>query len=52
MAHLWRGVMREYADRLPTLAGAPVITLQEGGDAADSCGEALGSHWGAGLCEI
>ncbi|GAA4719423.1 threonine synthase [Pedococcus ginsenosidimutans] len=31
MATLWRGVIREYADRLPTLAGAPVITLQEGG---------------------
>lgn len=31
MAHQWRGVVREYADRLPTLAGAPVITLHEGG---------------------
>lgn len=31
MAYLWRGVIREYADRLPTLAGAPVVTLQEGG---------------------
>ena len=31
MATLWRGVIREYADRLPLLAGAPVITLQEGG---------------------
>ena len=31
MATLWRGVIREYADRLPTLAGAPVVTLQEGG---------------------
>jgi threonine synthase len=31
MASLWRGVIREYADRLPTLAGAPVVTLQEGG---------------------
>ncbi|MEI2777069.1 MAG: threonine synthase [Tetrasphaera sp.] len=31
MAHQWRGVMREYADRLPTLAGAPVVTLLEGG---------------------
>lgn len=31
MAILWRGVIREYADRLPMLAGAPVVTLQEGG---------------------
>ncbi len=31
MAHQWRGVIPEYADRLPTLDGAPVITLHEGG---------------------
>lgn len=31
MAHQWRGVIREYADRLPMLAGAPVVTLLEGG---------------------
>ena len=31
MATLWRGVIREYADRLPMLEGAPVVTLQEGG---------------------
>jgi len=31
MAHQWRGVIHEYADRLPMLAGAPVITLREGG---------------------
>ncbi|HYN29690.1 MAG TPA: threonine synthase [Dermatophilaceae bacterium] len=31
MARLWRGVIREYAARLPSLAGAPVVTLQEGG---------------------
>ncbi|NYJ75427.1 threonine synthase [Allobranchiibius huperziae] len=31
MAHLWRGVIREYADRLPMLAGAPIVTLGEGG---------------------
>jgi threonine synthase len=30
-AHLWRGVITEYADRLPSLAGAPIITLGEGG---------------------
>ena len=31
MAHLWRGVIREYAERLPMLHGAPIITLGEGG---------------------
>ncbi len=31
MARLWRGVIVEYADRLPSLAGAPVVTLGEGG---------------------
>ncbi|WKV16395.1 threonine synthase [Janibacter limosus] len=31
MVHQWRGVITEYADRLPMLAGAPTITLREGG---------------------
>jgi len=31
MAHLWRGVIQEYRDRLPSLQGAPVVTLGEGG---------------------
>ncbi len=31
MAHQWRGVITEYADRLPMLTGAPVVTLREGG---------------------
>ncbi len=31
MAQLWRGVIREYADRLPVTASTPVTTLQEGG---------------------
>ena len=31
MAHLWRGVIHEYGDRLPSLAGAPIVTLGEGG---------------------
>lgn len=31
MAHQWRGVIREYAERLPMLDGAPVVTLLEGG---------------------
>jgi threonine synthase len=30
-AHLWRGVIHEYRDRLPSLEGAPVVTLGEGG---------------------
>jgi threonine synthase len=31
MAHLWRGVIEEYRDRLPVDATTPVITLHEGG---------------------
>ena len=31
MARLWRGVIHEYSDRLPSVDGAPVVTLQEGG---------------------
>jgi threonine synthase len=30
-AHLWRGVVAEYADRLPLRDGARVVTLGEGG---------------------
>ncbi|HEX6937162.1 MAG TPA: threonine synthase, partial [Actinomycetes bacterium] len=30
-AQLWRGVIAEYADRLPVDAGTPVVTLGEGG---------------------
>ena len=37
MAHLWRGVIREYAARLPMLDGAPVVTLQEGGTPLIPC---------------
>lgn len=31
MAHQWRGVLREYADRLDVTEATPVITLGEGG---------------------
>jgi threonine synthase len=31
MAHLWRGVIEEYRDRLPVSPATPVITLREGG---------------------
>ncbi|MFC4555982.1 threonine synthase [Georgenia faecalis] len=31
MAHLWRGVVEEYRERLPIGPGDPVITLGEGG---------------------
>jgi threonine synthase len=31
MAHLWRGVLEEYRDRLPVGPHTPVITLGEGG---------------------
>ena len=48
MAHLWRGVIREYADRLPMLAGAPVVTLQEGGTPLIPC-EGLSELTGANV---
>ena len=31
MAHLWRGLIEEYRDRLPVSATTPVVTLREGG---------------------
>ncbi|WP_168627872.1 threonine synthase [Cryobacterium sp. BB307] len=31
MAHQWRGVLREYADRLNITAETPIVTLGEGG---------------------
>jgi threonine synthase len=31
MAHLWRGVIDEYRERLPVTDATPVITLREGG---------------------
>jgi threonine synthase len=31
MAHIWRGVIREYQDRLPLDPAGPVVTLGEGG---------------------
>ncbi len=37
MARMWRGVIREYADRLPMLEGAPVVTLHEGGTPLIRC---------------
>ncbi|HSF97761.1 MAG TPA: threonine synthase [Ornithinibacter sp.] len=48
MAHLWRGVIREYADRLPMLDGAPVVTLQEGGTPLIPC-EGLSELTGANV---
>ena len=48
MAHLWRGVIREYADRLPMLEGAPVVTLQEGGTPLIPC-EGLSELTGANV---
>jgi threonine synthase len=47
MAHQWRGVIPEYADRLPMLEGAPVITLREGGTpliAAEKLSERVGAE--------
>ena len=31
MAHQWRGLLREYAERLPLEESDPVVTLLEGG---------------------
>jgi threonine synthase len=31
VAHLWRGVIEEYRDRLPVTRTTPVVTLREGG---------------------
>lgn len=31
MAHVWRGVLREYADRLGVTDASTVVTLGEGG---------------------
>ncbi len=48
VAHLWRGVIREYAARLPLLEGAPVVTLQEGGTPLIPC-EGLSELTGANV---
>ena len=47
MAHQWRGVIREYADRLPVTEATRVITLGEGGTPlvhAQKLSELTGSH--------
>jgi threonine synthase len=31
MAHVWRGLIEEYRDRLPVTEATPVVTLREGG---------------------
>ena len=46
MSSLWRGVITEYAARLPMLQGAPVVTLQEGGTPLIPC-ENLSERTGA-----
>ncbi len=48
MAHQWRGVIREYAARLPMLEGAPVVTLHEGGTPLVAC-ESLSEETGANV---
>ena len=30
-AHVWRGIIEEYRDRLPVSPGTPVVSLREGG---------------------
>jgi hypothetical protein len=49
MAHQWRGVIREYADRLPMLAGAPTVTLLEGGTPLIPASIPLGAGGRAGV---
>src|SRR5690625_7493322 len=47
MAHQWRGVITEYADRLPIEPGDPVVTLGEGGTplvAAPALSERVGAQ--------
>ena len=47
MAHQWRGVIREYADRLDVSEATPVITLGEGGTpliAADALSHRTGAR--------
>src|SRR5690606_31829988 len=47
MAHQWRGVNTEYADRLPIEPGDPVVTLGEGGTplvAAPALSERVGAQ--------
>lgn len=47
MAHLWRGVIREYADRLDISEATPVVTLGEGGTpliAADALSKRTGAR--------
>ncbi|MEE6273388.1 threonine synthase [Georgenia sp. MJ206] len=46
MAHQWRGVIEEYADRLPIAAGDAVVSLGEGGTPLVSA-PALSSRTGA-----
>ncbi len=48
MAHLWRGVVEEYRDRLPILGDAPAVTLGEGGTPLVRA-KALSEHTG---CEV
>ena len=31
MAHVWRGIIEEYRDRMPVDADTPIVTLREGG---------------------
>lgn len=46
MAHQWRGVLREYADRLDVSEATPVVTLGEGGTPLIPA-DALSSRTGA-----
>lgn len=48
MAHLWRGIITEYRDRMPVSDDTPVVTLREGGTPLIHS-EDLSEHTG---CEV
>ncbi|MDX1620600.1 MAG: pyridoxal-phosphate dependent enzyme, partial [Nitriliruptorales bacterium] len=44
-AHVWRGILEEYRDRMPLSADSPIVTLREGGTPlirSESLSEATG----------
>ncbi len=52
MAHLWGGVLREYADRLGVTDASTVVTLGEGGTPAAARTRAVASHRRRRLGEV
>ena len=52
LSRQWRGVLREYADRLDVSEATPIVTLGEGGTPLHPGARALGAHRRAGLREV